>query len=127
MGIVTPRPWPWKSLRFNPASSNARCIAQARYSALDLRGFLADRHPLASLWRFIQPWLYGEVGADKSWVPQHYDYGNEFYFAFLDRRLRLYSQALFRSEDESLEDAAENKLDYVMRACRLAPGSSVRL
>ena len=45
-------------------------------AALDLRRFLSDRHPLASLWRFVQPWLYGEVGADKAWVPQHYDYGN---------------------------------------------------
>jgi len=42
-----------------------------------------------------------------------------------NRRLRLYSQALFRAEDESLEDAAENKLDAIMRACRLAAGSSV--
>jgi len=35
-------------------------------AALDLRRFLSDRHPLASLWRFVQPWLYGEVGADKA-------------------------------------------------------------
>src|SRR5262249_8202061 len=78
-------------------------------AALDLRGFLADRHPLASLWRFIQPWLYGEVGADKSWVPQHYDYGNEFYFAFLDRKFRLYSQAVYTSEEETLEPACAPK------------------
>ena len=94
-------------------------------AALDLRGFLSDRHPLASVWRFIQPWLYGEVGADKSWVPQHYDYGNEFYFAFLDRKFRLYSQAVYASEEETLEQAAQHKLDYVMEACRLRPGSRV--
>jgi len=94
-------------------------------AALDLRGFLADRHPLASLWRFIQPWLYGEVGADKSWVPQHYDYGNEFYFAFLDRKFRLYSQAVYTSEEETLEQAAQRKLDYVIEACRLRSGSRV--
>jgi cyclopropane-fatty-acyl-phospholipid synthase len=94
-------------------------------AALDLRGFLSDRHPLASIWRFIQPWLYGDVGADKSWVPQHYDYGNEFYFAFLDRKFRLYSQAVYTSEDETLEQAAQNKLDYVIDACHLGPGSRV--
>ena len=94
-------------------------------AALDLRGFLADRHPLASLWRFIQPWLYGEVGADKSWVPQHYDYGNEFYFAFLDRKFRLYSQAVYTSEEETLEQAAQRELDYVIEACRLRSGSRV--
>jgi cyclopropane-fatty-acyl-phospholipid synthase len=94
-------------------------------AALDLRRFLSDRHPLASLWRFVQPWLYGDTAADKSWVPRHYDYGNDFYFAFLDRKFRLYSQAVYTSEDDTLEQAAQNKLDYVMKICRLAPGSRV--
>lgn len=94
-------------------------------AALDLRRFLSDRHPLASLWRFVQPWLLGQVEADKSWVPQHYDYGNEFYFAFLDRKFRLYSQAVYTAEDETLEQAAQNKLDYVMDTCRLGPGRRV--
>lgn len=94
-------------------------------AALDLRRFLSDRHPLASLWRFVQPWLYGEVGADKTWVPQHYDYGNEFYFSFLDRKFRLYSQAVYTADDETLEQAAQNKLDYVMDICRLGPGRRV--
>jgi cyclopropane-fatty-acyl-phospholipid synthase len=94
-------------------------------AALDLRRFLSDRHPLASLWRFVQPWLYGEVGADKTWVPQHYDYGNEFYFSFLDRKFRLYSQAVYTADDETLEQAAQNKLDYVMDSCRLGAGRRV--
>ena len=94
-------------------------------AALDLRSFLSDRHPLASVWRFVEPWLYGDVRADKSWVPRHYDYGNDFYFAFLDRKFRLYSQAVYASEDETLEQAAQNKLDYVMDVCRLGPGSRV--
>src|SRR5262245_42697962 len=38
VGIVTPSPWPWKSFSLSPASSNARCIAQERYWALDFRG-----------------------------------------------------------------------------------------
>jgi cyclopropane-fatty-acyl-phospholipid synthase len=94
-------------------------------AALDLRRISSDWHPLHSLWRFVRPLLFGAVRTDKDWVARHYDYGNDFYFAFLDRRFRLYSQALYRSDDEPLEKAAENKLEYVMRACRLAPGSSV--
>ena len=43
-------------------------------------------------------------------MTQHYDYGDDFYFSFLDRQARLYSQALFRSEDDTLEQAAQNKL-----------------
>ncbi|HWM41940.1 MAG TPA: class I SAM-dependent methyltransferase [Burkholderiales bacterium] len=94
-------------------------------AALDLRRIASDWHPLHSLWRFVRPLLFGAVRSDKDWVARHYDYGNDFYFAFLDRRHRLYSQALYRSDDEPLEQAAENKLEYVMRACRLAPGARV--
>jgi len=94
-------------------------------AALDLRRIASDWHPLHSLWRFVRPVLFGAVRTDKDWVARHYDYGNDFYFAFLDRRFRLYSQALYQADDEPLEKAAENKLDYVMRACRLSPGSTV--
>lgn len=94
-------------------------------AALDLRRISSDWHPLHSLWRFVRPLVFGKGRSDKDWVARHYDYGNDFYFAFLDRRHRLYSQALYRSDDEPLEKAAENKLEYVMRACRLAPGSRV--
>jgi cyclopropane-fatty-acyl-phospholipid synthase len=94
-------------------------------SALDLRRAMTDWHPLHSLWRHLRPMLFGKVDTDKLWVQQHYDYGNDFYFAFLDKRVKLYSQALYRSDDQSLEDAAEQKLEYVFRSCRLAPGSHV--
>ena len=94
-------------------------------AALDLRKAMTDFHPLHSLWRHLRPMLFGQVDTDKLWVQQHYDYGNDFYFAFLDKRVKLYSQALYRSDEQSLEDAAEQKLEYVFRACRLAPGSHV--
>jgi cyclopropane-fatty-acyl-phospholipid synthase len=94
-------------------------------AALDLRKFLSDSHWLHSVWRFVQPLVFGRVASDKRWVGQHYDYGDDFYFAFLDRRFKLYSQALFESDDQSLEDAAENKLAYIVRACRLGPGRHV--
>jgi cyclopropane-fatty-acyl-phospholipid synthase len=94
-------------------------------AALDLRSIASDWHPLHSAWRFLRPLFFGKVRTDKEWVARHYDYGNDFYFAFLDKRHRLYSQALYESDDDPLEKAAENKLEYVMRACRLAPGSHV--
>lgn len=94
-------------------------------AALELRRIASDWHPLHSLWRFVRPLLFGAVRSDKDWVARHYDYGNDFYFAFLDRRHRLYSQALYGADDEPLERAAENKLEYIMRACRLSAGSRV--
>lgn len=94
-------------------------------AALELRTLLSDTHPLWSVWRFLQPLLLGRVRSDKRWVARHYDYGNDLYFAFLDREHRLYSQALFAADDEPLEAAARRKLDYIMRACRLRPGAHV--
>ena len=94
-------------------------------AVLDLRTSLSDRHPLEWLWRFVQPLLLGQVKSNKRWVPRHYDHGNDFYFAFLDQEHRLYSQALYTRDDETLEQAARNKLEYILEVCRLGPGSRV--
>jgi cyclopropane-fatty-acyl-phospholipid synthase len=94
-------------------------------AALDLRRHLTDRHPLRSLGRFLPPLVFGQIRSDKRWIPRHYDYGNDFYFAFLDEYVNLYSQALFRSETETLQEAVRNKLDQIIETCRLRPGSRV--
>ncbi len=93
--------------------------------ALALRSALTDSQPWWSFWRFLIPWIKGQVDADKEWIPQHYDHGNEFYFSFLDKEVRLYSQALYTSEDETLEQAAINKLRFIADGCRLANGSRI--
>lgn len=93
--------------------------------ALALRDVLSDFHPLLSIWRFLRPLVAGQVKADNEWVPRHYDHGNEFYFTFLDKRVGLYSQALYTSEEESLEQAVVNKLGYILDVCRLGAGSHV--
>lgn len=93
--------------------------------ALALRDAFSDFHPLLSIWRFLRPLLGGQVKADNEWVPRHYDHGNEFYFTFLDEEVGLYSQALYTSEEESLEQAVMNKLDYILDICRLEEGSRV--
>ena len=93
--------------------------------ALSLRDVFSDFHPLLSIWRFLRPLFTSQVEADSEWVPKHYDHGNEFYFTFLDKGVSLYSQALYTSEDESLEQAVENKLDYILDVCRLGAGSHV--
>lgn len=94
-------------------------------SALRLRRLATDRHPFRNVWRLVRPLLRGRASQSEVLTPKHYDRGNEFYFAFLDKRHRLYSQALYLDESESLESAARNKLDYVLDACRIGPGSRV--
>jgi len=94
-------------------------------ACLDLRPIFSDRHPLLSLARFAWPFLRGQRRSDMEWIPRHYDFGNEFYFSFLDNWVGLYSQALYTAEDESLETAVRNKLEYIHDVCRLSPGARV--
>jgi cyclopropane-fatty-acyl-phospholipid synthase len=94
-------------------------------SCLDLRAVFTDRHPVRSLLRFVGPLIVGQRRSDLAWVPRHYDFGNEFYFAFLDKKYGLYSQALYTADDESLEQAVTNKLEYIVDVCRLVAGSHV--
>lgn len=93
--------------------------------ALRLRDAFGDRHPFAFLWRFIQPMIFGQVNRDVRWIAQHYDYPDEFWLAFLDSRHRCYSQGVFASDDESLEDAMTRKLDFALDAVGAKPGDRV--
>lgn len=94
-------------------------------AALDLRQLMTNRHWFQSLLRFAVPIARGQRGSDLAWVPHHYDFGNDFYFTFLDKFVGLYSQALYTAEDQSLETAVRNKLDYIVEICRLGHGSRV--
>jgi cyclopropane-fatty-acyl-phospholipid synthase len=94
-------------------------------SCLELRAIFTDRHPVKSIMRFVIPIIKGQRKSDMAWVPHHYDFGNEFYFAFLDKRFQMYSQALYTAENESLEQAVTNKLQYIVDSCRLTEGSHV--
>jgi len=54
-------------------------------------------------------------------IAAHYDLGNEFFRLFLDADL-VYSSAWFERDDDSLEQAQEQKLDRICRKLRLGPG-----
>jgi len=92
---------------------------------MEMRAHLTDRHPWLQFLRFTAPLLLGQVRNDNRLAPRHYNHGNDLYFAFLDRAHRLYSQALYEDEGETLEQAAERKLRNVWTSCRLKPGSRV--
>jgi cyclopropane fatty-acyl-phospholipid synthase-like methyltransferase len=62
------------------------------------------------------------VRLNRRWIARHYQYGDDFYLPFLDRRYRLYSHGLFTSDHESLEDGCERKLQTMFEALALRPG-----
>lgn len=70
------------------------------------------------------PWQklkFGTKERDQAVIQHHYDVGNDFYRLWLDPLL-LYSCAYFESEQMSLKEAQEAKLDRICRKLRLKSG-----
>jgi cyclopropane-fatty-acyl-phospholipid synthase len=61
---------------------------------------------------------------DRSAVTYHYDVSNDFYQLWLDPEL-VYSCAYFKSPDDDLALAQEQKFDYICRKLRLRPGEQL--
>jgi cyclopropane-fatty-acyl-phospholipid synthase len=72
------------------------------------------RSALFNWWRHTRP-------ADRRAIQHHYDVGNEFYGLWLDRN-RVYSCGYFKTADDSLDVAQEQKLDHICRKLCLKPG-----
>ncbi|MGD9944547.1 MAG: class I SAM-dependent methyltransferase, partial [Burkholderiaceae bacterium] len=62
--------------------------------------------------------------SDRKAIEYHYDVSNEFYSLWLDPRM-VYSCAYFRSGDETLEKAQEQKLDHICRKLMLQPDETL--
>lgn len=58
---------------------------------------------------------------DRKAIEHHYDVSNAFYRLFLDERM-VYSCAYYRTGDETLETAQEQKLDHILRKLMVRPG-----
>ncbi len=74
-------------------------------------------------WRFLTN--YNLPGRSKRNVRHHYDIGEELYDLFLDKKYRQYSCAYFTKNNESLEDAQQNKINHINKKLNLKPGQKV--
>jgi cyclopropane-fatty-acyl-phospholipid synthase len=80
----------------------------------DRTGAYGSRAPR---WRW---WAHSRA-SDRRNIQRHYDVGNDFYALWLDRN-RVYSCAYFRTPEDSLDQAQEQKLDHICRKLLLNPG-----
>jgi len=91
---------------------------------LEVRKQLADRFRMGAWLRFMTNlFLLPATRAHKKTIESHYNLGNDFYLHFLDSLGRFYSHCLFERDDETLEQAAEHKLDRTYQALELRPGA----
>jgi cyclopropane-fatty-acyl-phospholipid synthase len=93
-------------------------------AALSLRGALRHRPTIETVTRHLLPLVMGTARADRKAIQVHYEHDDDFYLTFLDPT-RTYSQGVFASDADSLEEAMRRKLDFVIDSCHLRPGSRV--
>ncbi len=94
-------------------------------TVLALRKFFPDVHPIAWLARFAPALMRGKSEHDRRSISAHYDRESEFFLTFMDKRHRCYTQGVFASDDEPLEDAMTRKMDLAIEAIRVKPGDHV--
>ena len=91
----------------------------------ELRQSMKDLHPITTLWRFLQPLLFGQVHTNKDAITAHYDIDPEFFLSFLDPKTPCYTQGVYVSPEETLDAATIRKFDYCYDRCELKPGDHI--
>ena len=78
-------------------------------------------------WRFVSN--YNLPGKSKKDIQHHYDVGGpkgeKLYDIFLDKLHRQYSCAYFKTPDDTLEQAQQNKLDHIIKKLNIKPGQKI--
>jgi cyclopropane fatty-acyl-phospholipid synthase-like methyltransferase len=91
----------------------------------ELVSYALTKHNLEFFFtRFIPEVAIHSKAQDKRIVREHYDRGDDFFEAFLGERM-VYTSAFFCNEQESLEQAQDNKLDLVCRKLMVRPGDEM--
>ena len=75
------------------------------------------------LWRFFTN--YNFPLKSKKNVERHYDLGEDLYDLFLDKEHRQYSCAYWKSPNETLEEAQQNKINHIIKKLNLSAGQKV--
>jgi len=77
---------------------------------------------LRGAYRFLTNFNYKKKS--KINVAHHYDISEKLYDLFLDKK-RQYSCAYFKNENDTLEDAQNNKIDHIIKKLNLKPNQKV--
>jgi|TARA_B110000438_G_scaffold267315_1_gene282055 cyclopropane-fatty-acyl-phospholipid synthase len=75
------------------------------------------------IWRFLTN--YNLPVKSKKNVKHHYDIGDNLFDLFLDKKHRQYSCAYFLDDNESLENAQQNKINHIIKKLDLKVGQKV--
>lgn len=93
-----------------------------------LNEWFLDHYPPAFLIRLMRDLYYRRSFKFKdhaSGISDHYDVSNQFYELFLDKKYMFYSCADFRKSTDTLEEAQENKANYLLNLLDPKPGEKI--
>lgn len=91
----------------------------------EIRRSMGDRHYAVTLWRFLQPLLFGQVRTNRQAISSHYDIDPDFFLSFLDREHPMYTQGVFDGPEDTLAAATLRKFDYCYEKLGLKPGDHI--
>lgn len=97
---------------------NIQTVIESMY--LNSKSFLRDKEKYSKL--FIP--IKNTLRKSKENVSFHYDIGNEFYQLWLDKSM-TYSCGYFKSDQDTLEQAQSNKVDYIIKKLNLKEGNTL--
>ncbi|KAJ5170099.1 uncharacterized protein N7500_002882 [Penicillium coprophilum] len=83
---------------------------------------LQGKVPLRQKFQFIYDYLRTVTRMNAEAIGDHYGLDDEFFLTLLDKRFRFYSHCLFQRPDETLEEAAEHKMETMFATLNLKPG-----
>lgn len=90
-----------------------------RHETLEFR--LTESHVKWGLTHFLPHVAIHSLGQDKRIVSEHYDRGNDFFGWCLGEAM-VYTSGIYRTGNETLEQAQYDKIDHVSMKLRLQPG-----
>jgi cyclopropane-fatty-acyl-phospholipid synthase len=90
-----------------------------------LRQLFDDKAAVISLWRLLEPILFGQIRTNKRAISKHYNVDADFFMQFLDKKVPSYTQGVYTNEDEGLDQATLRKFDYCFNALDLKAGDHV--
>ena len=93
--------------------------------SFELRNMLVDSSPLVSIWRFLEPLVFGQIRTNRRAIASHYDVDADFFMSFLDSQTPSYTQGVYIDDSETLEAATIRKFSYCYEILNLKPGDHI--
>ncbi|MHB8130313.1 MAG: class I SAM-dependent methyltransferase [Mobilitalea sp.] len=97
---------------------NIRDVIEAIYN--NPKSFLRYKGKFSKL---VNP-VKNSLQKSKDNISYHYDIGNDFYQLWLDKTM-TYSCGYFKDEDDTLDQAQANKVDYILKKLNLKEGNTL--